>query len=83
MIHIGNMVKKSFSITGDNRLGNDVSDLIMPERWPELRIDKTEKSRKEWEIAVEGADHRIHDIHDAFEKLARNRPSLIHLKSPN
>jgi hypothetical protein len=45
-----------------------------------LRIDKTEKSRKEWEIAVEGADHRIHDIHDAFEKLARNRPSLDPLK---
>jgi hypothetical protein len=70
------LVKKSFSIKGDNRLGSDVSDLIKPERWPELKIEKTEKSWTEWDIVAEGADHRIDELYAAFKKLAIDRQSF-------
>lgn len=73
------MVKKSFSIKGDNALGNDVSDLIKQERWPELKIEKVEESRLEWNIVVEGAHHRIDELYAAANDHAKNRHALDQL----
>jgi hypothetical protein len=68
------LVKKTFSIKAENRLGSDVSDLIKPESWPELiDIKKIEESHHEWNIVVEGADHRIEEFYAAVKKLARDR----------
>jgi hypothetical protein len=50
------------------------ADLIKPESWPELiDINKIEESPHEWNIVVEGADHKIEEFYVAVKKLARDR----------